>query len=122
MMNRRTFLMAMSAFPFARITPPLAASESIALYEPALAQGRALAHYAERAGILSFALHDDIGVLWHAQRARLTGHAGSPASVLCALRDSDRFVLERFAAPHGMTLIDVKNVSDPDLKMPSPFS
>ncbi len=120
-MKRRTFLVAMGASPIlpmvsivpiapiAPIAQALAAPGLVALYEPALAQGRALARYAARAGMTSLALQDDIGTLWHTQRARVGRRGGSQTIVLCALRDSDRFVLERLAVLSGTMVFDVGN-------------
>lgn len=114
-MKRRTFLVAMGSLPIlpmvsiAPIAQALAAPGLVALYEPALAQGRALAQYAARVGMTSLALQDDIGTLWHTQRARVGRRGGSQTIVLCALRDSDRFVLERLAVPSGTMVIDVGN-------------
>lgn len=124
-MNRRTFLQAAGgalataacaayAAPHPR---PLGALQDalpksaarIAVYDPALAEGRALARAAARMGMPAFAVEekfgDDIGMLWHTQLAhRLAIHTNSraeaPAAALCALRASDRFVLERLATRH----------------------
>ncbi|WP_321887412.1 hypothetical protein [Paraburkholderia bannensis] len=118
-MNRRNFMMSMGAatLPVARIVrfvrfaPEIAAPGRIALYERALPQGEALARYAALAAIPSLALQDDIGALWHAQMA---GRVRAPVIALCALRASDRFVIERLATQHGITVIDIKTISDPD--------
>ncbi|MDR3096380.1 MAG: hypothetical protein LBV73_04805 [Paraburkholderia sp.] len=80
-------------------------------------------------GVPAFALGapsgDDIGMLWHAQLARrfeasleawleasMQAHAAAHRAfraphAFCALRASDRFVLERLAAPRGGIVLDV---------------
>lgn len=84
----------------------------IAIYDPALARASALARVAARMSVPAFALAgdsgDDIGMLWHAQLARRVGvHREAPLCALCALRASDRFVLERLAAPRRCIVLDV---------------
>ncbi|WP_322046883.1 hypothetical protein [Paraburkholderia sp. J67] len=113
-MKRRTFLVSMSAaaLPGARFVASPCAATRMALYDPALVQGRLLARHAACTGLPALALDDDIGALWHAQRARLAAHAGRPAIVLCALRGSDRFVFERLATPRGVLVIDANNAND----------
>ncbi|MFX1761851.1 hypothetical protein PWP93_04495 [Paraburkholderia sp. A1RI-2L] len=116
-MNRRTFLHATSgAFAAACAATPVwrpgAPPMRVAVYDPALEQGRALARKAARLGVPVFATGaqgaDDIGTLWHAQLARrLEPRAEAPAVVLCALRRSDRFVLERLAAARGCIVLGV---------------
>ncbi|CAB3779099.1 hypothetical protein LMG28688_00720 [Paraburkholderia caffeinitolerans] len=114
-MNRRTFLHAASGAFAAACTVTLAWRPGappvrVAIYDPALEQGRALAGKAARMRVPAFALGaqcaDDIGTLWHAQLARrLETRAVAPAVALCALRGSDRFVLERLAAPRGCIVL-----------------
>ncbi|WP_028216723.1 hypothetical protein [Paraburkholderia oxyphila] len=87
----------------------------MAVYDPALAQGRSLARAAARMSMPAFAVGEDfgsdIGMLWHAQLAcRFETRADTPVvahCVLSALRASDRFVLERLAAPHRCIVLDV---------------
>ncbi|WP_322053773.1 hypothetical protein [Paraburkholderia bannensis] len=118
-MNRRNFMVSMgaAALPVARFVrcvrfaPAIAVPLRIALYDRAQPQGDALARYAAHAGIASLALQDDIGALWHAQMA---GRVRAPAIALCALRASDRFVIERLATRRGITVIDIKNIRDPN--------
>jgi hypothetical protein len=112
-MKRRSFLKSSSvaAMSMVRFRPPsLALPDRIALYDSALAEGRALAHHAARVGITTFALHDDIGMLWHARFATHQAHTVA----LCALRGSDRFVLERLATRRHFIVIDASTISDPD--------
>jgi hypothetical protein len=112
-MKRRSFLKSsgVAAMSMVRFRPPsLALSQRIALYDSALAQGRALALHAARAGITTFSLHDDIGMLWHAHLAAHQAHT----VVLCALRGSDRFVFERLATRQHFIVIDANTISDPD--------
>lgn len=114
-MNRRTFLHAASGAVAAACaaTPawrPGAPPVRVAVYDPALEQGRALACNAARIGVPALALGaqcaHDIGTLWHAQLARrLETRAEAPAVALCALRASDRFVLERLAASRGCIVL-----------------
>ncbi|CAM2187354.1 conserved hypothetical protein [Paraburkholderia sacchari] len=116
-MNRRTFLHATSgAFAAACAATPVwrpgAPPMRVAVYDPALERGRALARHAALLGVPAFAPGaqgaDDIGMLWHAQLARrLESRAEAPAVVLCALRESDRFVLERLAASRGCIVLGV---------------
>ncbi|WP_052391827.1 hypothetical protein [Paraburkholderia bannensis] len=118
-MNRRNFMVSMgaAALPVARFVryvrfaPAIAVPARIALYDRALPQGDALARYAALAAIPSLALQDDIGALWQAQMA---GRVRAPVIALCALRASDRFVIERLATQQGITVIDIKTISDPD--------
>ncbi|TAM00418.1 MAG: hypothetical protein EPN70_22400 [Paraburkholderia sp.] len=80
----------------------------IALFDPALAQGRALAHYAARKGIEAWPADDDIGMLWHARLARYAERAecaGARTRMIAALRPSDQFVLARLAAPSGAVVL-----------------
>lgn len=70
----------------------------IAVFDPALAHGRSLAHHAARAGIEVWPAADDIGMLWHAHVAHRAG-PGTP--MIAALRPSDQFVLTRLAASRG---------------------
>ncbi|MCG5073919.1 hypothetical protein [Paraburkholderia tagetis] len=92
----------------------------MAVYDPTLARGRALAREAARMGVSAFALGaqfgDDIGMLWHAQLARRleTGTEGSAVAhyMLCAVRASDRFVLERLTAPRGCIVLDGLDMLD----------
>lgn len=80
----------------------------IALFDPALAQGRALAQYAARTGIEAWPADDDIGVLWHARlasRAERAQHAGAHTRMIAALRPSDQFVLTRLEAPSGAVVL-----------------
>lgn len=137
-MDRRAFLrdagaMALGAacqahaFPqaFAAATPRAngmwntANMANIAVFDPTLAQGRALAREAARVGCVALSLagpvsdpvdranhlavNDDIGRLWHAGLARRVPPC---AVVVGALRPSDRFVLARLAAAQRVTLID----------------
>ncbi|MBB3259587.1 hypothetical protein F4827_004462 [Paraburkholderia bannensis] len=119
-MKRRSFLksLGVAATPLVRFTPPLVAPERIALYDRDLAKGRTLAHYARRAGMPAWSLRDaaadDIGMLWHVQLAAFPARTDAPTVALCALRASDRFVLERLAGPRGFIVIDDKNISVPD--------
>ncbi|MFD1555942.1 hypothetical protein ACFSHT_09940 [Paraburkholderia silviterrae] len=128
-MNRRTFLhatggaLAAAACAARAATRPLDALQStqplpmpgpvrMAVYDPALARGRALARAAARMSVPAFAVGEDfgndIGMLWHAQFARrFETRADTPVVALCALRASDRFVLERLAAPHRCIVLDV---------------
>jgi hypothetical protein len=113
-MKRRSFLKSSgaAAMSMVRFTPSLALPARIALYDSALAQGRALAHHAARAGITTFSLRDDIdiGMLWHLRLAAQQAHTVA----LCALRASDRFVLERLATRQRFIVIDTTTISDPD--------
>lgn len=119
-MKRRSFLKSLgaAAVPLTVLTPLPAAPARVALYDSALAEGLALAHHAARAGIATLSLRDlagdDIGMLWHAHLAAFPARADTPTVALCALRASDRFVLERLARPHGFIVIDDVNLSDPD--------
>jgi hypothetical protein len=74
----------------------------VAVFDPTLAEGRMLAQQARRAGYLAWSVGDsDIGALWHAQLA----HRLEPgASLIGALRPSDRFVLARLATSRSVTL------------------
>jgi hypothetical protein len=74
----------------------------VAVFDPSLAEGRALARYAARSGIEAWPAGDDIGTLWHARLARRTGPR---TPMLAALRPSDAFVLTRFAAARGAVLV-----------------
>ncbi|SDC39183.1 hypothetical protein [Paraburkholderia lycopersici] len=79
---------------------------SAAVFDPALPQGRALAREAARAGCAAWAVGDgasDIGGLWHARIAR---RLEPGATVIGALRPSDRFVLARLAAARRVALRD----------------
>jgi hypothetical protein len=111
-MKRRSFLKSscVAAMSMVRFRPSLALPERIALYDSALAQGHMLAHHAARAGITTFALHDDIGMFWHSHLAAHRAHT----IALCALSASDRFVLERLATRQQFTVIDTNMISDPD--------
>ena len=122
-MNRRTFLyaaggaLALDVCSARAQARPLAALQNamqsamqeplrIAIYDPALARGRMLAREAERKGVPAFAAADDIGALWYAQLAGRIGSSDrTPAVALCALRASDRFVLERLAVPRGCIVV-----------------
>ncbi|MFC5428254.1 hypothetical protein ACFPTO_05460 [Paraburkholderia denitrificans] len=80
----------------------------IALFDPALARGRALAQYAARTGIEAWPAGDDIGMLWHARlarRAECAERAGARTRMIAALRPSDQFVLARLAAPSGAVVV-----------------
>ncbi len=124
-MNRRTFLQAAGGALATAACAAYAARHSrslgvlkdampksaarMAVYDPALAEGRALARAAARMDIPAFAVGekfgDDIGMLWHAQLSnrfavRTDCRTEAPVAALCALRASDRFVLERLAARH----------------------
>ncbi|MEX3978971.1 hypothetical protein AB4Y45_08290 [Paraburkholderia sp. EG287A] len=86
-------------------------ARSVAVYDPALAQGRVLARAAARAGCVAWAIGDgcadtaasDIGTLWH---ARIAQRLEPGAALTGALRPSDRFVLARLASARGVTLRD----------------
>jgi hypothetical protein len=124
-MNRRTFLhaaggaLAVGACGAGAAASPLAALQNtmrsavqsplrIAVYDPALAQGRALARAAARRGMPALAAGGDIGALWYAQLARrLDSPDRAPAVAFCALRASDRFVLERLATPRRCIVLNV---------------
>lgn len=123
-MDRRTFLCetggallgAACGVPFSWISPmsaiaPVAAiarrdavraNACIAVFDPALSRGRALARYAARAGIEAWPAATDIGLLWHAGLAR---RAVSRGTVIAVLRPSDRFVLTRLAASGGVGVL-----------------
>jgi hypothetical protein len=84
---------------YANVLPGAA---SVAVFDPTLAEGRMLAHRARCAGCAAWAVGDsDIGGLWHGQLAR---RLESGASLIGALRPSDRFVLARLAATRRVTL------------------
>jgi len=104
-MDRRTFLCETGgALLGAACNVPAArgaaahALTCIAVFDPALAHGRALAYHAARERIDAWAAADDIGMLWHVQIARRAG-PGTP--MIAALRPSDQFVLTRLAASRG---------------------
>lgn len=91
---------------------------SLAVFDPALAEGRALARAAAREGCVAWAIGDradrgdagDIGSLWHARIARRI----EPGAILIgALRPSDRFVLARLAAARHVTLYDFAQAGAP---------
>ncbi|HKT97969.1 MAG TPA: hypothetical protein VJS30_15770 [Paraburkholderia sp.] len=131
-MNRRTFLHAaggtLAAACAARAAAyprpfgaqqdamqlPMQSAMRIALYDPTLARGQALARAAARMSVPAFALEGenggDIGMLWHTQLARrVEVSPDAPVAALCALcalRASDRFVLERLAAPRRCIVLD----------------
>ena len=97
---------------------PMQSPMRIAVYDPTLARGQALARAAARMGVPALPLGakrgDDIGMLWHAQLARrlesrTEAPLGAPCALcaLCTLRASDRFVLERLATPHRCIVLDV---------------
>ncbi|MEK6291310.1 MAG: hypothetical protein V4793_07960 [Paraburkholderia tropica] len=75
----------------------------IAVVDLRLARGVALARHAARARMMTFAVDDDIGALWYARLACV----GEGALVLCALRDSERFVLERLALSRRCVVMNV---------------
>lgn len=77
----------------------------IAVVDLRLAHGVALARHAARAGMMTFAVDDDIGALWY---TRLAG-VGEGALMLCALRDSERFVLERLALSRRCVVVNVSS-------------
>ncbi|HEY1608552.1 MAG TPA: hypothetical protein VGG24_04755 [Paraburkholderia sp.] len=82
----------------------------IAVFDPSLVQGRSLARVAARLAVPALALEADAdpGALWHARIVpSIAPHAMPRATLAVALRPSNVFVLERFAAAHGADLIDV---------------
>jgi hypothetical protein len=104
-MDRRTFLCETGGALLGAVCNVSAACSAaahapacIAVFDPALAHGRALAHQAARAGIEAWSASDDIGMLWHARIAR---RAGPVTPMIAALRPSDQFVLTRLAASRG---------------------
>lgn len=103
--------MGAAALPVARLAPAIVPPLRIALYDCALPQGRTLARYAAQAAIPSLVLQDDIGILWHAQ---IAAHIREPVIAVCALRASDRFVIERLATRCGIAVIDMENIGDPN--------
>lgn len=105
-MDRRTFLCetalvlvgaACRAWPACGAGAEPFGSADAAVFDPALAGGRALARHAARTGIEAWSA-DDIGMLWHAQLAR---RVTPRARLIAALRPSDQFVLTRLAASRG---------------------
>lgn len=95
---------------------PMQTRARVAVYDPTLSRGRALARAAARRGVPAFALADavcdDIGVLWHMRLARRFEACRTDAPLdaqcaICALRASDRFVLERLATPRRWIVLDV---------------
>jgi hypothetical protein len=80
---------------------------SVTVFDPTLAQGRALAQEAARAGCAAWAIGDDFdgdaGGLWHRHIAQ---RLAPGEAVIGALRPSDRFVLARLAAAQRVTLHD----------------
>lgn len=106
-MDRRTFLCetggallcAACDAPFARAAD---VGACVAVFDPALAAGRALARYAAGAGIEAWPAGDDIAALWHARLAR---RAALRTPVLAALRPSDAFVLTRLASARGAAVV-----------------
>ena len=82
-----------------------------AVFDPSLAHGLELAREAARAGCVAWATGDlaadlaigDVGELWH---ARMVRHIERGATLIGALRPSDRFVLARLAMTRGVTLLD----------------
>lgn len=111
-MDRRTFLYetggtllgAACNVPFIPFTRAVAARTHacVAVFDPVLAPGRALADYAVRTGIEAWPATDDIGILWH---ARLLQRAGPRTPMIAALRPSDQFVLTRLAASRGAVVL-----------------
>lgn len=111
-MDRRTFLCESVAVLIAtacgvsstRATQRIAmrTGACIALVDRTLAVGRALALYADRAGIETWVIDDDIGTLWHTHLARRTD---PHTALLAALRASDAFVLARLATPTGAAVL-----------------
>jgi hypothetical protein len=86
----------------------------IAVFDPSLVQGRSLARVAARLAVPALALEADAdpGALWHARIVphivpSNALHAMPRATLAVALRPSNVFVFERFAAAHGADLIDV---------------
>jgi hypothetical protein len=84
---------------FARVA---AVSACVAVFDPALAEGRALALYAARTGVEAWPAGDDVGGLWHTRLAR---RAGQRTPMIAALRPSDAFVLTRLAASRGAVVL-----------------
>jgi hypothetical protein len=88
----------------------LLGAASVAVFDRALGEGRALAYEAARAGCVAWAVGDesdesggDVGALWHRQMAQ---RLAPGTAVTGALRPSDRFVLARLAAARRVTLHD----------------
>lgn len=82
---------AMPAFARAIRTPG-----AIAVYDPTLAHGRALAERAASGGLPAFGTGDDIGALWY---ATLAPHVARTRGLLIGVtRRSDYFVLTQFMA------------------------
>jgi hypothetical protein len=113
-MKRRVFLCEVSVVaigvawrkrPLARaLADGARRNTGVAVCDPTLAEGRALARRAASAGYVAWNVADgDIGGLWHAQIVR---HIAPRAVLVGALRASDRFVLARLAAARGVTLHD----------------
>lgn len=106
-MDRRAFLCEtggtlLGAACDVRVVRGVAAGACVAVFDPALAEGRALAGYAARTGMEAWPAGDDIGALWH---ARLAHRAGPRTPMLAALRPSDAFVLTRLASARGAAVV-----------------
>ena len=97
-MDRRTFVMTGTWLATIGCTWPWTSAAArpalaLAVFDPTLALGRALADYASRANLLKFDVGDDIGALWHATLGPILMR--TPAMLIGATRSSDFFVLQQ---------------------------
>ncbi|HXZ07415.1 MAG TPA: hypothetical protein VEI25_05105 [Paraburkholderia sp.] len=103
-MDRRTFVMTgtwlagtgcVLSWPWSWPWPSATARPlpALAVFDPTLAHGRALADYASRANLSKFDVGDDIGALWHTTLGPILRH--TPAMLIGATRSSDFFVLQQ---------------------------
>lgn len=100
-MDRRTFMTHSVLLVAAGCATPAFAHAihmpgTIAVYDPTLADGRALAEHAAASGLPAFDTGEDIGSLWY---AALAPHVVQKRGLLIGVtRRSDYFVLTQFVA------------------------
>ncbi len=100
-MDRRAFMTQSVLLAAAGCAPPafahaIRARGAIAVYDPTLADGRALAEHAAMSGLPAFDTGEDIGALWY---ATLAPHVVQKRGLLIGVtRRSDYFVLTQFIA------------------------
>ena len=109
-MDRRTFVktgawLAATGGVLPRLLVAARAAGAVAVFDPTLAHGRALADHAARANLRMFDVGDDIGALWY---STLAPHlARTPGLLIGVTRPADYFVLTHCVPQSALTTRDM---------------